>query len=182
MTDLETYRSRLLLALRLRDVPGPRIAEALAEVDSHVAETGEDPAEAFGSPKAYALRLSRALDPDAPTGVRRLVRGLGWTHLLLAVLSSAGTWLLSDGLFALGAGRPASAGLSSTAAVLLGLALLGATGALIARATRSEADPVRDPRTGADLAPPAPRWALAVLVAAPVVAFAGAYLAGTGVA
>ncbi|MGY1837325.1 hypothetical protein ACI79P_19730 [Blastococcus sp. SYSU DS0510] len=31
----------LLLRLRLRDVPGTRIGEVLAEVQSHVAETGE---------------------------------------------------------------------------------------------------------------------------------------------
>ena len=66
----DDYRSRLLLALRLHDIPGPRIAEALAEVDSHVAETGEDPADAFGSPRDYARQLSRTLDPDAPGPAR----------------------------------------------------------------------------------------------------------------
>lgn len=38
-TDAKRYQQEPLLALRLRDIPGPRIAEALAEVDSHIAET-----------------------------------------------------------------------------------------------------------------------------------------------
>jgi len=57
-TELETYSNELLLALRLRDVPGPRIAEALAEVQSHVSETGEEALEAFGPPRVYADELA----------------------------------------------------------------------------------------------------------------------------
>lgn len=70
-TDLETYRARLLLALRMRDVPGVRIGEALAEVDSHVAETGEDPRDAFGDPVAYADRLAGSLDAAGRDDARR---------------------------------------------------------------------------------------------------------------
>jgi acyl-CoA synthetase (NDP forming) len=51
----------LLLALRLRDVPGTRIGEVIAEVQSHVAETGEDPRQAFGTPKEYAAEVAGAL-------------------------------------------------------------------------------------------------------------------------
>lgn len=48
------YRQALMLALRLRDVPGDRIGEILAEVESHVSDTGENPTEAFGPPREYA--------------------------------------------------------------------------------------------------------------------------------
>lgn len=37
-----------VLELRLRDVPGARIGDHLAEVESHCIETGTDPEEAFG--------------------------------------------------------------------------------------------------------------------------------------
>ena len=46
--QVQTYTDELLFALRMRDLPGSQIAEALAEVNSYVAETGEDPREAFG--------------------------------------------------------------------------------------------------------------------------------------
>lgn len=44
------------------DIPGTRIAETLAEVGSHIAETGEDPRVAFGAPKAYAASLAGSLN------------------------------------------------------------------------------------------------------------------------
>lgn len=69
------YRNELLLALRLRDVPGPRIAEALAEVDSHLSESGEDPLEAFGPPRAYAELVASALAGPGPFWRT----SLGWT-------------------------------------------------------------------------------------------------------
>lgn len=49
-----SYRDQLIMALRVRDVPGDRIGEIVAEVDSHVAENGEEPAEAFGPARDYA--------------------------------------------------------------------------------------------------------------------------------
>ena len=67
MTTGETstdYTRRLILALRLKDVPGDRIGEIVAEVESHVADTGEDPVEAFGTPRAYAASLVDEHRPD----------------------------------------------------------------------------------------------------------------------
>jgi len=37
---LATYRDNLLIQLRLLDVPGERIGQILAEVETHVADTG----------------------------------------------------------------------------------------------------------------------------------------------
>ena len=178
MTDLETYRSRLLLALRLRDVPGPRIAEALAEVDSHVAETGEDPREAFGSPADYAQRLRSALDPDAVPGVRGWLRGLTWSHGVIALLSLSGAVLLTNGVSALGARSPRAVGLPTAAAVGLGIVLLAAMVALTVREVRRERDPVLDPRTGVDMVPPQPRWATAITFGSPFVLLVVVFVLG----
>jgi hypothetical protein len=178
MTDLETYRSRLLLALRLRDVPGPRIAEALAEVDSHVADTGEDPTEAFGSPADYARRLHGALDPDAVTGLRGFLRGLTWGHLVIAVLSLTGAGLLTNAVGALGSGAARTLGLPTPLALVLGVTLLSRMVALVVRAGRQERDPVLDPRTGADMVPPQPRWATALTFGYPVVMLVAVFVLG----
>jgi hypothetical protein len=56
------WSEELLLELRLQGVSGARIGAVLAEVDSHVAESGEPAAEAFGHPVAYARSLK--LPPD----------------------------------------------------------------------------------------------------------------------
>ncbi|SDP16513.1 hypothetical protein SAMN04487905_102230 [Actinopolyspora xinjiangensis] len=57
----EKYRDELTFALRMRDVPADRIGDVLAEVDTHVAETGEGPVEAFGTPGEYAARVVEEL-------------------------------------------------------------------------------------------------------------------------
>jgi hypothetical protein len=36
-TNLDDYRQQLLFALRMRNIPGERIGEAIAEVESHIA-------------------------------------------------------------------------------------------------------------------------------------------------
>jgi hypothetical protein len=53
-----TYRRELVQALRLHDVPPERIGEIVAEVESHVADTGEDPREAFGPARDHAAGSS----------------------------------------------------------------------------------------------------------------------------
>jgi hypothetical protein len=155
-TDLSTYRRDLILALRLRDVPGDRIGEIVAEVESHVADTGEDPREAFGTPKEYAASL--------PGGRRSPARW--WSQALLAVSSALGGFLLAGGL--LGLVDDSRVGpLPSWAALALGVAIGVPTVAHI----RRSASPVHDPRTGQEMLP-VPRWvpwALAGVLAAPVV-------------
>lgn len=56
------YSDELMIALRLHEISGERVGEVLAEVESHVAETGEDPRAAFGSPKEYAAQVAAQLD------------------------------------------------------------------------------------------------------------------------
>ena len=62
----ETHRRELVQALRLHDVPPERIGEIVAEVESHVADTGEDPREAFGPARDYAAGHGRAATGSPP--------------------------------------------------------------------------------------------------------------------
>lgn len=61
-----------VLELRLRDVPGARIGDHLAEVESHCIETGTDPEEAFGDAREYAQEVGDADEPARDTGVLRV--------------------------------------------------------------------------------------------------------------
>ena len=89
-TAVDAYQQQLLLALRLRDVPGPRIAEVLAEVGSHVADTGEDPTAAFGAPEDYARALVVELHPERAIGVRGWIASVRGIEVLMAALAFAG--------------------------------------------------------------------------------------------
>ncbi|RRO12804.1 hypothetical protein EIL87_24270 [Saccharopolyspora rhizosphaerae] len=91
------YHDDLLIALRMHEVSGERVGEVLAEVESHVAETGEDPVEAFGEPRDYARRVAAQLDRS--TGKRpawEVVLG----SLVAAVLAFFGSTFLVRGLAA----------------------------------------------------------------------------------
>lgn len=66
MTDIEktiaphvepAWAEAVLLELRLQGVSGKHIGAVLAEVDAHLAESGESSQEAFGDPVAYARSL-----------------------------------------------------------------------------------------------------------------------------
>ena len=169
-TDVQDYSHRLLYALRLRDVPGPRIAEALAEVHSHVAETGEDPWAAFGAPDAYAGEITAALgEAGAPAHQGRRVAGVATAYGLGA---TAGTWLLLRAALSWGGGGGAVLGLPPVAAALIGAGLLAALALGLRRLGRHPDVPVLDPRSGADMTPPRPRWVLPVMLTPPLLGIA----------
>lgn len=50
----------LVTELRLLDVPGPRIGDALATVEQHLVETGDSVEEAFGPAKDYARAVAES--------------------------------------------------------------------------------------------------------------------------
>ncbi|KQR10288.1 hypothetical protein [Cellulomonas sp. Leaf334] len=74
----QRWRDELVLALRMRDVPGPRIGEILAEVDEYCADSGLDAETAFGTPTAYAESVAAA-DGRTRPGVREDLRTTGRT-------------------------------------------------------------------------------------------------------
>jgi hypothetical protein len=167
-TSVETYRNDLLLALRLRDVPGPRIAEVLAEVESHVGDTHEDPRETFGEPKAYAEQVASALGLGGRGGLRGWLLALRGEAGLVGLLALLGGALLPHGLFHLGAGTDAVGGTPAVVPVVLGLALWAVAARRLHAELGSTGDRVLDPRTGADMAPDVPWWARVVVVGGPL--------------
>jgi hypothetical protein len=112
MTD--TYVNRLVLALRMRDVPGERIGQVVAEVEAHVAESGEAPAEAFGPAEQYADHVSAALDRPPTKRYRQTLRAMliGWPITLAAML-------VTDSVAGLAFGQPSE--LTAGKLLLLGL-------------------------------------------------------------
>ena len=101
MTLDKKYRDELQIALRLHDISGARVGEVLAEVETHVAETGEDPVEAFGSPREYAAEVAAQLDPSTgkPSKPANAMGALGTGALVFFGIN-----FLLDGLRAGGAG------------------------------------------------------------------------------
>ncbi len=164
-TQVRPYSKELLYALRMRDVPGPRIAEVLAEVDSHVRETGEDPREAFGAPKQYAAEVSAALGVRVKPLWRTV---LSWTTALYALGGSAGSWFFLDGALAAIAHERGALGLPAMASLMLGAAILLALAVGLVRLAHQPDTQVLDPRSGADMTPPVPRWMLPMMVTASV--------------
>lgn len=95
MTLDRKYRDELILALRLRDISGARVGEVIAEVEAHVAETGEDPVQAFGPPKEYAAKVAAELDTS--TGKPSKLRTVVGT-LIVGGLTYVGVTMLVSGL------------------------------------------------------------------------------------
>jgi hypothetical protein len=146
-TNLDDYRQQLLFALRARNVSGQRIGEAIAEVESHIAETHEDPVAAFGEPAEYARRIAESLAEAADarsTGGR-------WIIAMTAAGSFAGAGLTATGLLR-----------GDAVLTVVGLVLLAALVTWLYR--RRAVDRIVDPRTGSTLRIPAPRWAVVVFV------------------
>lgn len=144
-----------MLALRVRDVPGARIGEVLAEVEEFCADSGLDARAAFGDPAAYAESLTTSTGEDRPGlredlgSVSRALPGFLGLVLVLACLVEDGPdlpltagWLLGLPLM-LGAsvvvvravGRSTSAGwrrlVAPAAVVATTLALVVALGLLL---------------------------------------------------
>ena len=85
------YAAELREILELRDVPAAAVTRIVRDVQSHVAESGQDPVVAFGSPSQYA-------DNFAPKS--RMARF--WALVIASVLlASGGTLVLISGVFGL---------------------------------------------------------------------------------
>ena len=131
---LERYTADLIVGLRLRDVPGRTIGEIVAEVESHVATTGESPYETFGPVKQYIAERV----PEAPTVGRALRRPRSWIG---AIPAGVGGWLVGQGFLSGLNDRP-YLGMSGWWSFALGSALLLGTFLLM------PIDTLIDPRGG----------------------------------
>ncbi|WP_456600262.1 hypothetical protein [Blastococcus sp. SYSU DS0616] len=175
----QAWHDALLLRLRMRDVPGARIGEVLAEVQSHVAETGEHPREAFGPAAEYADRVADVLGAAPSRGWRDTLRGLTWRDLGTVASIGLACFLLADSLWALGAGETSVLDLPAWAVCVVAALVLAACVARIVRTVRHDAsgDKVVDPRTGAEMVP-LPRWAGVVLFGLPFLMLAAMAVGG----
>lgn len=77
---VEGYCELLAQELRLRHASEERVADVVAQVLSHVRDTGEDPVDAFGQPAAYAAQYV-----PAAVGWRRALPFLTYAVGLLGV-------------------------------------------------------------------------------------------------
>lgn len=89
---LAVYLDNLLIQLRLRDVPGDRIGQILAEVETHVADTELDPVDAFGEPGEYAATYAAEAATAHPAN--GCLRG---SALRVAVPSTLAGWAVLEG-------------------------------------------------------------------------------------
>ncbi|WP_129656894.1 hypothetical protein [Rothia halotolerans] len=111
------WAQRFILEARLLELSGPRIGDALREVDGHCVDSGEDAREAFGDPAEYAASLAELNPPERSSQARTVapvgVQTLGMMVAFLGAGASAG-------------GRPAevTAGWAATLALLLIVDLL----------------------------------------------------------
>lgn len=111
-----SWRDDFVMALRLRDVPGAAIGDALAEVEAHCADAGQTAEHAFGPAAGYAASL--------PYG-----RGDAVTHALARVL--APVLVLLAGVLLLLAALAADAGRAVVGAGELAILLGAPLGALV---------------------------------------------------
>lgn len=110
MSAVKMYTKQLVHELRRRDIPGYKIGEAVAQVKSHIADTGEDPMVAFGSPADYAATFGGSRPP-----VRLWPRVVA-SWLIGFALGS----LILRGVFALIHGEGTAWGLDPVIAIVVG--------------------------------------------------------------
>ena len=138
-TSLRDYTQALTIQLRLREIPGRMIGQIVAEVESHVRETGEDPVEAFGQPGTYSAQFAQGLAGAGVSQRRRLVRPRPRASAAVTV-TVVGCLMLFKGLFSLKDAVPITAkAILSWVAVglLIALIALPVTLALEDRRTRT---------------------------------------------
>lgn len=103
-----------VIELRLRDVPGEAIGDALVEVESHVVDSGTTARDAFGDPVAYAAQVAEVAGRPEPDRVRDALPALvGTAGLVLAASGALGWW--RDGTVEL---------TGATVGILVGMSLL----------------------------------------------------------
>lgn len=154
MADTTDYLDDLVLELRLLEVSGTRIGHILAEAESHLAESGETPEEAFGPVGAYARELALAEGqplpkvPESRSALALVFGGMttaNWVVLVLSfVLTAVGMSALLNGVLAWFFDVDPWFGLPVWLLVVVGAAMIAAFLGYV----RQLADPVIDPRSG----------------------------------
>lgn len=88
------WLDELTLELRLNDASGKQIGDALATVEEFLADSGQSPAEAFGTPRSYAAQLSAAAGPPVKADLRpRVISSTASLMVFLAFSAALTPWL-----------------------------------------------------------------------------------------
>ncbi|MFC6017603.1 hypothetical protein ACFP2T_15475 [Plantactinospora solaniradicis] len=130
---LDDWREVFLVEARLRRLPGTEIGEALAEIDAYCADSGADPAEAFGEPVEYAAALAhgRRSGQGLPAGRRPL-----WRGVLVAGGTLTGVMSLLAGVDAVTRDAPATITVGQLVSVAVGVAGIVGVAAFLLRSGR----------------------------------------------
>ena len=126
---LDPWRDGFVTALREQRVSGRRIGDALAQVDAHCTDSGEEPRQAFGDPADYATQVAAQVRPAdrtaGPSVSRAVLLGLGTIFGVMGLLS---------GVTGLAGGGPAqfSVGMLAGAAIgTAGIAVLAGSASVL---------------------------------------------------
>ena len=115
------YAAELREILGLRGVPAVAASGIVREVQSHVADSGEDPTAAFGTPSQYADNFAPKL---------RMTR-LGMLIVASVILAAGGGYTLISGVFGILSPAHDLGGLPSWARVAIGAAGIASFIALV---------------------------------------------------
>ena len=114
---LDPWRDGFVIELRLRHVSGSRIGDALAQVNAHCTDSGEEPEQAFSDAVAYATHVAEQVRPvDFTASESPLRAGLLGLGVMLGVLT------LLSGVAGLVGGGPAELSVGSLAGAATGSA------------------------------------------------------------
>ena len=126
------YTAGLVKELREKEVAGKVIGDAVAQVESHIAEGGEDPTEVFGRPREFAKQLARGRK-----------KSVGWPlYVASAILAVGGGLLLLKGIFGVVQNQQLLWEIPPLSGIVVGSLALAAWIILMIVV----ADPIKDPR------------------------------------
>jgi hypothetical protein len=105
---IDTYLQQLSACLQRYGLDNQQISEIIAEVESHLVESGETPLEAFGPPDVYADERVTARERAAGGGMqRRTFRATAFDEMIILQEAGKAGWELTDvAAFALYCQRP----------------------------------------------------------------------------
>lgn len=113
-----SWRDTFVMQAQLFEVPGGRIGEALAEVESHCTDAGQTPEEAFGDPVDYARRLAGELQSAAHR------QRPWWKDALTAAATIGGIYCVLAGALAIADGTLAELTAGQVTATVVGTAVV----------------------------------------------------------
>ena len=85
---IDAWHRSLIGELRMREVPGTRIGDVLAEIEAHCADSHQAPAEAFGDPVEYAASIAGPSSPARRPWLARICLALRFGLMFSGILTT----------------------------------------------------------------------------------------------